>query len=353
MTKCEMKAGASPAANPSVATRQLWIDLLRGCCMLAIVFDHTEICFTGDNIVPYRLYVPDVLMAFFFLSGYLFYKPTGFALKHKLRSWLRGVVMPYFIFTTALALPKAWLHGDTASWSTLLLNLLMGQGSWFIAALAVGELVLCIVLWAARGRTRWIPPALLLSLALSWGFGTGRWGFEANWWHAGEAAVALFFLLLGYAVHCYDRLNGHRRLQLFVFLLAIAVPVHLLVAQPAWPTVRVGALVLPSGYLLKNTLSVALLYLLFTLTTRRGQRWVEWLPVRLTRIIAWTGRRSIVYYFFSSGIPTALTALFARLGYTYRGGYAEVIAVFLLNYLLISAVTWCVYRYLPWATGRR
>ena len=31
--------------------------------MLAIIFDHTEICFTGDNIVPYRMYVPDVLMA--------------------------------------------------------------------------------------------------------------------------------------------------------------------------------------------------------------------------------------------------------------------------------------------------
>lgn len=39
--------------------------------MLAIIFDHTEICFTGDNIVPYRMYVPDVLMAFFFLSGSL------------------------------------------------------------------------------------------------------------------------------------------------------------------------------------------------------------------------------------------------------------------------------------------
>lgn len=52
--------------------------------MLAIIFDHTEICFTGDNIVPYRMYVPDVLMAFFFLSGYLFYRPEGFCLRHKL-----------------------------------------------------------------------------------------------------------------------------------------------------------------------------------------------------------------------------------------------------------------------------
>lgn len=83
-------SAASPAAS---APRLLWIDLLRGFLMLAIIFDHTEICFTGDNIVPYRMYVPDVLMAFFFLSGYLFYRPEGFRLRHKLHSWLRGVYL--------------------------------------------------------------------------------------------------------------------------------------------------------------------------------------------------------------------------------------------------------------------
>jgi fucose 4-O-acetylase-like acetyltransferase len=131
-------SAASPAAS---APRLLWIDLLRGFLMLAIIFDHTEICFTGDNIVPYRMYVPDVLMAFFFLSGYLFYRPEGFRLRHKLHSWLRGVLMPYFIFTSALALPKAWLHGDGGSLSDLLLTILTGQGSWFIASLAVAELL--------------------------------------------------------------------------------------------------------------------------------------------------------------------------------------------------------------------
>jgi len=65
------------------------------------------------------------------------------------------------------------------------------------------------------------------------------------------------------------------------------------------------------------------------------------------------GRRSIVYYFFSSGVPTALTAVFSRLGYTYRGCYVEILVVFLLNLLLITLVTWAIYRYLPWTTGRR
>lgn len=343
-------SAASPAAS---APRLLWIDLLRGFLMLAIIFDHTEICFTGDNIVPYRMYVPDVLMAFFFLSGYLFYRPEGFRLRHKLHSWLRGVLMPYFIFTSALALPKAWLHGDGGSISDLLLTILTGQGSWFIASLAVAELLFCFLLWLSRARWRWLAGAGLFAVALAYGFGTRRLAFEANWWHVNEAVVALPFLLLGYMVHRFDSLGTRWRLGLFALLLMLSLPVNVLVASSSWPSVLVGALVLPRLFLVKNALSVLLLYLLFTISQRDGVRWVELMPRWLAAMVSWTGRRSIVYYFFSSGVPTALTAVFSRLGYTYRGCYAEVLVVFFLNLLLITLVTWAIYRYLPWTTGRR
>lgn len=240
--------------------------------MLAIIFDHTEICFTGDNIVPYRMYVPDVLMAFFFLSGYLFYRPEGFRLRHKLHSWLRGVLMPYFIFTSALALPKAWLHGDGGSLSDLLLTILTGQGSWFIASLAVAELLFCLLLWLSRARWRWLAGAGLFAVALAYGFGTRRLAFEANWWHVNEAVVALPSLLLGYMVHRFDSLGTHWRLGLFALLLVLSLPVNVLVASSSWPSVLVGALVLPRLFLVKNALSVLLLYLLFTISQRDGVR---------------------------------------------------------------------------------
>lgn len=262
-------SAASPAAS---APRLLWIDLLRGFLMLAIIFDHTEICFTGDNIVPYRMYVPDVLMAFFFLSGYLFYRPEGFRLRHKLHSWLRGVLMPYFIFTSALALPKAWLHGADGSLSDLLLTILTGQGSWFIASLAVAELLFCFLLWLSRAHWRWLAGAGLFAVALAYGFGTRRLAFEANWWHVNEAVVALPSLLLGYMVHRFDKLGTRWRLGLFALLLVLSLPVNVLVASSSWPSVLVGALVLPRLFLVKNALSVLLLYLLFTISQRDGVR---------------------------------------------------------------------------------
>ena len=33
--------------------REHWIDMLRGFCMLSILLDHTEIYYTGGNLIPY------------------------------------------------------------------------------------------------------------------------------------------------------------------------------------------------------------------------------------------------------------------------------------------------------------
>ena len=57
-----------------MATRKHWIDNLRGVCMLAILLDHTEVYYSGVNIINYNVYVTDALYLFFFLSGYLMYK---------------------------------------------------------------------------------------------------------------------------------------------------------------------------------------------------------------------------------------------------------------------------------------
>ena len=41
-----------------------WVDNLRGLCMMAILFDHTEHYYLGDNISNLNLYVTDALYIF-------------------------------------------------------------------------------------------------------------------------------------------------------------------------------------------------------------------------------------------------------------------------------------------------
>ena len=47
--------------------------------------------------------------------------------------------------------------------------------------------------------------------------------------------------------------------------------------------------------------------------------------------LEWTGRRSIVYYFFSGGIPLIVSSLLQRIGMGYSGEY--LIVFLLLSFL--------------------
>ena len=119
---------------------------------MAILLFHSEKYYAGEEIIPYPLYVDNAVVVFFFISGYLFYHPEKpFSLRHKLVSVAKGMVVPYFLFTTVIAFPKALVHDDTSLSDTLSL-ILTGHASWFIAALITAELIFCLLLRACRGK---------------------------------------------------------------------------------------------------------------------------------------------------------------------------------------------------------
>ena len=51
--------------------RKIWIDLVRGFCMLAILVHHTEMYYVGEAIIDYRFFADNALCTFFFISGLL------------------------------------------------------------------------------------------------------------------------------------------------------------------------------------------------------------------------------------------------------------------------------------------
>ncbi|EFM02520.1 hypothetical protein HMPREF0658_0601 [Hoylesella marshii DSM 16973 = JCM 13450] len=77
---------------------------------------------------------------------------------------------------------------------------------------------------------------------------------------------------------------------------------------------------------------------LFLVSLAKQLKSVAWLE--------WTGRRSLVYYFFSGGIPLIVSALLQRINMSYSGHYHRVLLAFLLVYALTSIIAWAVYRYL-------
>ena len=88
----------------------------------------------------------------------------------------------------------------------------------------------------------------------------------------------------------------------------------------------------------------ALVCTLFLVSLAKQLKSVAWLE--------WTGRRSLVYYFFSGGIPLVVSTLLQRIDMGYSVHYYRVLLAFLLVYALTSIIAWAVYRYLGFIVGK-
>ena len=181
--------------------RKIWIDLVRGFCMLAILVHHTEMYYVGEAIIDYRFFVDNALCTFFFISGYLFYKETPFNLKYKFLSILKTIIIPYFIFMSVIALPKALAHGKFVSISDSILSIVLGQQSWFITALATAEILFSILLYLSK-QYKWILPIGVLISFIGIIFLTGNEQMLAhNYWNIMDGLLAISFLYIGFLYH--------------------------------------------------------------------------------------------------------------------------------------------------------
>ena len=319
--------------------RKAWIDCLRGFCMIAILWFHTEVYFTGSEQLPYGLYVQDVLATFFFLSGYLFYKPRPFSLSAKLRSIFRWLFLPYLFFTLLIALPKALVHGTYDGVLPLLLQVASGHASWFIASLIVAEVAFSLVLHASKGSERWLYFAAFIALAVAFivgnGYKLGPLYYRQNLWHVNEACLCVALLCFGYLFHSHEPHLSKASFcwvlgLLFLMLVALKVIILLTDAQVVFGTLRVSSYTL---FLADVAVAVLFLVLLF-----------RQLPT--SALLRWTGERSLVYYFFCGGVPLLVSMACDKLHFPYTG-LLSLLLVFLAVYLITSLVAFFFYRYTP------
>lgn len=319
--------------------RKIWIDNLRGFCMMAILLDHTEIYYTGDNIIDYNLYVVNALVLFFILSGYLMYKGSDFNIKHKLYSILRGLLIPYFIFTTILSIPKSLIHGSGINLSEMAINILTGQASWFVAALCITELIFALTLWLSKGKSIAILSTSICGFGISMYLSTGN---QPYFWQLDNALQALLFLCLGYFYHKYEIVFNRINKLLYTFILSI----FLLIIKIYEYVNHVELLI----WNIHITNYLIFLVDIFTCSLLMIQVFkmipnIKWL--------SWTGKHSIVYYFLCGGVPLLISKLLITLGYSYHGNYLPVAAAFILVYVITSIITYFIYKYIPFIVGKK
>lgn len=313
-----------------------WIDFLRGLCMLLILLFHTEVYYKEHDVTPYYIYVTNAITLFYFLSGYLFYRQHNFDIKHKLTSIARTLVMPYFIFTSLIAIPKALVHGKDIVLQDIVWNILSGQASWFIAALIVAEIIFSFILFISKGK-HYVLSTFSILCFITYTFIPYN---EHNYWQWQDALLAVPFLYLGYVYHQYERVINafHRPLySLFLLILLFFIKRYEYDADYTLNNIAI------SNYLL-FALDTCLCIVMVIGVIRYFPRWI---------LLEWTGKHCIVYYFLCGGVPLIVSIISFLLSLSYDGHFYRFIIVFILNYLLSTALTWMIYRYIPFITGKK
>lgn len=317
-----------------------WIDNMRGFCMLAILLDHTESYYLDYHIINQNLYLTDALVFFFILSGYLMYKPQQkFSISRKMKSIGRSLLMPYFIFTSFMALPKAIIHGDNMDLLNILQTIIMGQASWFVAALIVAEVLLSLLLWKTHEKEMYILPICTIAFIVSILLPQTP---NCYCWQLDNSLQATLFCSIGYTIHkhektIYNKINTPY--TIFLLILWIIIKIYVDKTNVMMTIWRINITNYPL-FILNILIGILTTVSIFK-------------KMPSYKLLEWTGRHCIVYYFLCGGIPLIIGKICNYLHLSYSGNYLSVIGVSILVYLCTTLVTWCIYRYLPFITGQK
>lgn len=307
--------------------------------MLAILLDHTELYYAGKNIIDYNFYVVNALVIFFFLSGYLMYKDSVFDVKHKLYSIFRNLLVPYFIFTTIISIPKALIHSNQVNIQDIAIDIMTGQASWYIAALCISELIFTLILWISKGKNTAILACggcgFIISIYLSA-------SNQPYFWQLDNALQALLFISLGYLYHKYEEIFSHINktsylLCLLLLLIGIKTCEYYLQVKLLIWNIHITNYYLFIADILVCTIAIIQIF--------KRMPSIKWLN--------WTGRHSIVYYFLCGGVPLLVSKLLFKLDLSYHGNYLTVLIAFILVYLIATIITFFIYQYIPFITGKK
>lgn len=267
------------------------------------------------------------------------YKQQGFSLKHKLTSIGRSLLLPYFLFTIVLALPKAFVHGHSIDWESLLLPILTGRASWFIAALIVSEVVFSLFLWITRGK---VISLLILSLCAFVGSVLLTKQSTDYPWCINNALQAVLFLYIGWFYHLWKEVFNRINTPLYTSFLFISLIIIKGYATCKGVHTMIYPLSIDSYFLFFLDMLTSILLLVNV---------CKQLP--RCKPLEWVGAHSIVYYFVCGGVPLCLSLALEKVGLGYHGAYYSVLIAYALVCVVASCIVAIVYHYLSFMIGKR
>jgi len=319
--------------------RKNWIDIGKGISILVVILHHTEIYYTGSPSLATRFLIPPIMNFFFFISGYLYTKSPQVSPKKKLIQISRSILLPYFIFTSVIFIPKMFKWGAEMSFETYFIEIFLGQASWFVMALAVGQI---IMIYVSRIKNTTAILTVALSLYCAYVILLQHITFQPYYFLDGFRSV--LFLVLGYKLFQNEakirKYLNKTTLTIAIFAFTICVYLYITATNQSYALQQINNLVA----------SVLGLYIFTSFSELLGKINIK----PLNDAITYIGRNSLTYYFLNGGVISILVIIANRVPLLNNNPtYPKTILLFLLACGIITIATMLILRYLPAITGKK
>lgn len=307
-----------------------WVNVMRALCMMGVYVWHSE-TFTSSSEMLTPFIAPFCMAAFFFVSGYLFFRKAlraegnGFYLETLANIFFR-LALPTILISILLYIPRTAFHGTGATFADFLICTVGGTTLWFTFALTLVQL-LALLLLRIGLKNFWV--LLFVGILLGLGRTQVDAPFNAFPWSYTSAMRFFVFFILGGCFLKAERLRifAERRLQMLCFLVCLVAYLafcHLI--SPTEPILNYARFLL-----------VALLGTLAMLFLSRLSPYSRWL--------SFVGRRSMSFYVLCGAVPAFVGKAVTHFGVE-RGLLAAI--VFLFSIVLASIISWVLWRWFPW-----
>ncbi len=328
-----------------------WINYLKAISIIGVYFVHTTQYY---GLVPGRLNTlihPFYVNAFFFVSGYLFFRKqlSEMILSQNVKAYvLRGggqnllanivwrLVIPTLLFSIIEFIPSHMLRGNEFDIGTFLYKTIGGCTYWFTAALVVAEILLFILL-LTRKRSIWfylVCSSVIFVLggyivSIDFSFFTS---YPSLPWQYKHGMYAIIFLALGGLYWKYE--TAIRKLiNNYILTLLIILYVAALLLMPDYFRVLVSMLDVNLPGIVLSLLATIILIEICKLLP--PSKWLNYI-----------GMNTIGFYFMSGALPIVLSMVVHRI--IPFVNYGGLIIVFCCSIGIAFIAVYLMNRFAPW-----
>lgn len=322
-----------------------WINTLKAICMFSVYLVHSEIYY-GINTISYGYILqPFYVSAFFFVSGYLFFKKNIQTVTNynwdvfwiNIQNIIFRLIIPTIIFASIIYLPKLFFHSKNISITQYLYDVFGGISYWFTSALAVSQIILlCLLFLRKKTILPYLISTIIFFIIAIYLCNIDTTPFP---WYYKSGLGATFFLTLGGLYQQFEHKINHHIGRIFsLFLIAIYLICIIYDISNSELKFIITNMKFNISGLIVSILGITSIIIV-----------CKQLPK--FKIIEYIGKNSIIFYFFSGALPASIGLVFQKM--FPEKTYLITLTVALLSISIGYLLTYVIVNYLSWLTDFR